>query len=102
MSGIQARVATHEPLDVLLMPTSMIDDYIKAGIVLAGGRTPLANIGLGVGVTVRRQSSRHLDVRSAARSAEIRARGGACAADGHAERGAERQGHPANSALPGR
>ena len=50
MSGIQARVAKHDPLDVLLMPTSMIDAFIKDGTVRAVGRTPLANIGLGVGV----------------------------------------------------
>jgi molybdate transport system substrate-binding protein len=50
MSGIRARVARHEPLDVLLMPVPMIDAYIKDGTVLPAGRTPLANIGLGVGV----------------------------------------------------
>jgi molybdate transport system substrate-binding protein len=50
MSGIQARVATGEALDVLLMPVSMLDDYEKAGVVLAKGRAPLANIGLGVGI----------------------------------------------------
>jgi molybdate transport system substrate-binding protein len=50
MSGIQARVAKHEPLDVLLMPVPMIDAYIKDGTVLQSGRTPLANIGLGLGV----------------------------------------------------
>ena len=50
MSGIQARVAKLDVLDVLLMPAAMIDDYIKAGTVLKMGRTPLANIGLGVGI----------------------------------------------------
>jgi molybdate transport system substrate-binding protein len=50
MSGIQARVVKGEALDVLLMPVSMLDDYEKAGVVLAKGRVPLANIGLGVGI----------------------------------------------------
>jgi len=50
MSGIQARVSKGDALDVLLMPVSMLDDYEKAGVVLAAGRAALANIGLGVGV----------------------------------------------------
>jgi molybdate transport system substrate-binding protein len=50
MSGIAARVAAHEALDVLLMPVAMIEAYIKQGIV-QGACTPLANIGLAVGVT---------------------------------------------------
>jgi molybdate transport system substrate-binding protein len=56
MSGIQGRVAKHETLDVLLMPTSMIDAYIKDGTVLPTGRTPLANIGLGVGIAAGEKS----------------------------------------------
>jgi len=50
MSGIAARVAAHEALDVLLMPVATIEDYVKQGIV-QGACTPLANIGLAVGVT---------------------------------------------------
>jgi molybdate transport system substrate-binding protein len=50
MSGIAARVAAHEALDVLLMPVPSIEAYIKQGIV-QGKCTPLANIGLAVGVT---------------------------------------------------
>jgi len=50
MSGIAGRVAAHEPLDVLLMPVSMIEAYVKQGVVSSAGCTPLANIGLGVGV----------------------------------------------------
>ena len=50
MSGIAARVAAHEALDVLLMPVATIEAYIKQGIV-RGACTPLANIGLAVGVT---------------------------------------------------
>jgi molybdate transport system substrate-binding protein len=50
MSGIAARVAAHEALDVLLMPVGMIEAYVKQGIVSSAGCTPLANIGLGVGV----------------------------------------------------
>ena len=49
MSGIAARVAAHEALDVLLMPVATIETYIKQGIV-RGACTPLANIGLAVGV----------------------------------------------------
>src|SRR5674476_538206 len=50
MSGIAGRVAAHEALDVLLMPVATIEAYIKQGIV-RGACTPLANIGLAVGVT---------------------------------------------------
>ena len=50
MSGIAARVAAHEALDVLLMPVATIEAYIRQGIV-QGACTPLANIGLAVGVT---------------------------------------------------
>ncbi len=50
MSGIQGRVARGDSLDVLLMPVAMLDDYEKAGVVLAAGRAALANIGLGVGI----------------------------------------------------
>jgi molybdate transport system substrate-binding protein len=50
MSGIQGRLLKHEALDVLLMPVSMLDAYVKEGTVLAAGRATLAIIGLGVGV----------------------------------------------------
>jgi molybdate transport system substrate-binding protein len=50
MSGIAGRVAAHEALDVLLMPVATIEAYIKQGVV-QGACTPLANIGLAVGVT---------------------------------------------------
>ena len=50
MSGIAARVAAQEGLDVLLMPVATIENYVKQGIV-QGACTPLANIGLAVGVT---------------------------------------------------
>ena len=50
MSGIATRVAAHEALDVLLMPVASIEAYIQQGIV-QGACTPLANIGLAVGVT---------------------------------------------------
>ncbi|HZL30229.1 MAG TPA: substrate-binding domain-containing protein [Pseudolabrys sp.] len=50
MSGIQGRVAKSEALDVLLMPVAMLDDYETACVVLAKGRSPLADIGLGVGI----------------------------------------------------
>jgi molybdate transport system substrate-binding protein len=50
MSGIAARVAAHEALDVLLMPVTTIEAYVGQGIV-QGACTALANIGLAVGVT---------------------------------------------------
>jgi molybdate transport system substrate-binding protein len=50
MSGIAGRVAAHEALDVLLMPVATIKSYIAQGIV-QGACTPLANIGIAVGVT---------------------------------------------------
>jgi molybdate transport system substrate-binding protein len=53
MSGIATRVAAHEALDVLLMPVATIEAYIKKGVV-QGACTPLANIGLAVGVTAGR------------------------------------------------
>jgi molybdate transport system substrate-binding protein len=53
MSGIAARVAAHEALDVLLMPVATIENYIKQGAV-QGACTPLANIGLAVGITAGR------------------------------------------------
>lgn len=53
MSGIAARVAAHEALDVLLMPVATIEAYVKQGVV-QGACTPLANIGLAVGVTAGR------------------------------------------------
>ena len=53
MSGIAARVAAHEALDVLLMPVATIENYIKQGVV-QGACTPLADIGLAVGVPAGR------------------------------------------------
>lgn len=53
MSSIAARVAAHEALDVLLMPVATIEGYVKQGIV-QGACTPLANVGLAVGVTAGR------------------------------------------------
>jgi molybdate transport system substrate-binding protein len=50
MSGIAARVAAHEPLDVLVMPVPLIEAYLKDGTVLAAGRAALATFGLAVGV----------------------------------------------------
>lgn len=53
MSGVAARVAAHDALDVLMMPVAMIEAYAKAGVVNSAGCTPLAKIGLAVGVTAR-------------------------------------------------
>lgn len=50
MSGIAARVAAGEALDVLVMPVALIDAYVKDGIVRPEGRAALANVGLAVGV----------------------------------------------------
>jgi molybdate transport system substrate-binding protein len=50
MSGIAARVAAREALDVLVMPVPLIEAYVEDGTVLAAGRAALANISLAVGV----------------------------------------------------
>ncbi len=50
MSGIAQRVIAHEELDVLLMPVGLLEAYANDGIVMVGSITPLATIGLGVGV----------------------------------------------------
>lgn len=50
MSGIAARVAAQEALDVLMMPVATIESYI-AQCIVQGACTPLADIGLAVGVT---------------------------------------------------
>jgi len=50
MRGIAARIAAHEPLDVLVMPVPLIEAYVKDGTVLPAGRAALATIGLAVGV----------------------------------------------------
>jgi molybdate transport system substrate-binding protein len=50
MSGIAARVAAREALDVLVMPMPLIDAYVRDGTVLTAGRAALADIGLAVGV----------------------------------------------------
>jgi len=73
MSGIAARVAAHEALDVLLMPVASIEAYIQQGIV-QGACTPLANIGLAVGVTAG-GSVPDVSTPEALRSALLAARG---------------------------
>jgi molybdate transport system substrate-binding protein len=73
MSGIAARVAAHEALDVLLMPVASIEAYIKQGIV-QGSCTPLANIGLAVGVTAGKAVP-DVSTPEALRSALLAARG---------------------------
>ena len=50
MSGIAARVAAREALDVLVMPVPLIEAYVKDGTVQPAGRAALANISLAVGV----------------------------------------------------
>jgi len=50
MSGIAARVAAREAVDLLLMPVATIAVYFKQGIVQSAG-TALANVELAVGVT---------------------------------------------------
>jgi len=73
MSGIAARVAAHEALDVLLMPVETIEGYIKQGIV-QGACTPLANIGLAIGVTAG-QPVPDVSTPEAVRAALLGARG---------------------------
>jgi molybdate transport system substrate-binding protein len=73
MSGIAARVAKGDALDVLLMPVTTIEGYVKQGIV-QGACTPLANIGLAVGVTAG-QPVPDVSTAEALRAALIAARG---------------------------
>src|SRR4051794_25893765 len=47
---VQKRIAAGETYDMLIMAGPAIDDYIKAGKVVAGARTNLARSGVGVGV----------------------------------------------------
>ena len=73
MSGIAGRVTAHEALDVLLMPVATIEGYIKQGIV-QGTCTPLADIGLAVGVTAG-QPIPDISTPEALRAALLGARG---------------------------
>ncbi len=50
MSGIAARVAAGEALDVLVMPVGLIEAYVADCTVRPEGRAALADIGLAVGV----------------------------------------------------
>ena len=98
MSGIAVRVAAHEALDVLLMPVATIENYIKQGVV-QGACTPLANIGLAVGVTAGGPVP-DVSTPDALRAALAGGpRRSACAAGGDAERRAERQGDQGSSGL---
>src|SRR5438876_9379598 len=47
---LQKRVAAGEKYDLLIMAGPAIDDYIKAGTVVAGSRVDLARSGVGAGV----------------------------------------------------
>ena len=55
---LQKRVAAGEKYDLLIMAGPAIDDYIKAGKVVAGSRVDLAKSGVAVGVP-RRAQARH-------------------------------------------
>lgn len=50
MSGIRARVAAREAIDVLVMPLPLIDAYVADGTVRVEGRAALADVGLAVAV----------------------------------------------------
>jgi molybdate transport system substrate-binding protein len=47
---VQKRVAAGETYDVIIMAAPAIDDYIKAGKIVAGSRVDLAKSGVGVAV----------------------------------------------------
>lgn len=49
MGGLRRRAPT-EPADVLIMTDAGIDDMARSGIVVAGTRTDLARVGIGVAV----------------------------------------------------
>src|SRR5438270_13210508 len=48
--GLQKRIAAGEKYDLIIMAGPAIDDYIKAGTVVAGSRVDLAKSGVGAGV----------------------------------------------------
>jgi molybdate transport system substrate-binding protein len=48
--GVQERIAAGERYDVVIMLDSAIDDYIRAGKVVAGSRVDIARATVGVGV----------------------------------------------------
>ncbi|HEX9478590.1 MAG TPA: substrate-binding domain-containing protein [Methylomirabilota bacterium] len=46
----RGKVASGEPMDVVIMTDAAVDDVIREGAVVAGSRTDLARTGMGVGV----------------------------------------------------
>src|SRR5437879_3398656 len=46
----RGKVASGEPMDVVIMTDTAVDDVIREGAVVAGSRTDLARTGMGVGV----------------------------------------------------
>src|SRR5712671_6746728 len=46
----RGKLASGEPVDVVIMTDTAVDDVIREGAVVAGSRTDLARTGMGVGV----------------------------------------------------
>ncbi len=95
MSGIAARVAAHEALDVLLMPVATDRDLCAGKAVVPAGLRAARQYRARGRRHGRRHGSRCLDAGGAARRAHGRRPCRARAADRHAERRAERQGDQA-------
>jgi len=63
IDAVPARLARHEPIDVLIMVGYALDDLAAQGVVMPGSRVPLARSGIGV---VVRAGTPHPDISSSA------------------------------------
>ena len=63
IDAVPARLARHEPIDVLIMVGYALDDLAAQGVVVPGSRVPLAQSGIGV---VVRAGAPHPDISSTA------------------------------------
>lgn len=63
IDAVPARLARHEPIDVLVMVGCALDDLAAQGVVVPGSRVPLARSGIGV---VVRTGAPHPDISTTA------------------------------------
>ena len=63
IDAVPARLARHEPIDVLIMVGYALDDLAAQGVVVPGSRVPLARSGIGV---VVRAGAPHPDISTTA------------------------------------
>ena len=59
IDAVPARLARHEPIDVLIMVAYALDDLAAQGVVVPGSRVPLARSGIGVVVRARAPPPAH-------------------------------------------